>query len=212
MSAELYLLYLATLGAFFLGPPDSTELLTISNAMRHGLRRSLYQIGGDLSANALQMIVAAFGLAALISSSAVAITAIKWAGVAYLAYLGLRMLLSRGGGGPRAAAADGAPRRLYAQGFLTALANPWAVIFFAALFPQFIDAGAPVLPQLLVLGATYLIFDAAQLLAYGAAAQAAKQRLGWLQGRALRRISGSLMLGAAALLASKDLTDVKGTN
>lgn len=210
MTIEIYLLYLATLAVFFLGPPDSTELLTISNSMKYGLQRTLACICGDLSANVLQMTVAAFGLASVIAVSAFAVTTIKWFGVAYLAFLGLRMLLGSAAAEHEDATKTGAPRALFSQGFLTALANPWAIIFFAALFPQFIDTNAPVLPQLLILGVTYIFVDGTQLLAYGAAASAAKARLRWLQGPLVSRISGGLMLAAAVLLANKDFTQAKG--
>ena len=210
MSFEVYSLYLITLAAFFMGPPDSTELLTISNSMRHGMKKAWVTVVGDLSANVVQMTVAAFGLASLIAASAGALIAIKWAGVAYLVFLGLKMMFSKSETSEGRATQVATPRALFSQGFVTALANPWAVIFFAALFPQFIDANAPILPQLLILGVTYVIIDGAQLLAYGYGAEAAKKHLTWLQGPVLSRISGGLMLGAALLLASKDFSDVKG--
>ncbi|MEM8539164.1 MAG: LysE family translocator, partial [Pseudomonadota bacterium] len=68
MSAETYLLYLAAVAVFFATPPDTSQLLIVSNAIKHGLRRSLWVIAGDLSANVLQMTAAAFGLAAIIAT------------------------------------------------------------------------------------------------------------------------------------------------
>ena len=68
MSIETYLIYLGVLAAFFATPPDTSQLLIISNSLRHGLRRSLATVAGDLSANAVQMTLAAFGLTAVIET------------------------------------------------------------------------------------------------------------------------------------------------
>lgn len=205
MTIETYFLYLAAVAVFFATPPDTSQLLIISNAMRHGLRRSLWTIFGDLSANALQMSAAAFGLAAIIASSATAFMVIKWAGVAYLAWIGLQLMRTRADTDAQTAAQPrgGSAWRLWRQGFFTSLANPFAVVFFAALFPQFITPGAPVLPQLLVLGATYIVVDGAILLLWGWLGQRAA---GALRGAWINRTCGGLMIGAAALLAMKDLS------
>ena len=202
MSIETYLIYLGVLAAFFLTPPDTSQLLIISNSLRHGLRRSLVTVAGDLSANAVQMTLAAFGLTAVIAANADALWVVKWAGVAYLFWIGLRLMLSRGGAETPGAAAKG---RLFRQGFVTSSANPYAVVFFGALFPQFIDAGAPILPQLLVLGVTYLVVDGLVLLLWGWAATRTLGRVKSLTGVWINRVSGALMVGAAVLLGLKDL-------
>lgn len=85
MSIESYLLYLAAVGVFFATPPDTSQLLVMSNSIRYGLKCSKWNIVGDLSANCLQMIAAAFGLAAIIATSATAFMIVKWLGVFYLA-------------------------------------------------------------------------------------------------------------------------------
>jgi homoserine/homoserine lactone efflux protein len=87
MPMETYLIYLAAVAVFFATPPDTSQLLIISNSVRHGLRRSSYTIAGDLTANSLQMTGAAFGLAAIIATSASAFIWIKWLGVAYLVWM-----------------------------------------------------------------------------------------------------------------------------
>ena len=202
MSLEAYLIYLGVLAAFFATPPDTSQLLIISNSLRHGLRRSVATIAGDLSANAIQMTLAAFGLTAVIAASADALWVVKWLGVAYLIWIGLRLMLSRPGvNGP-----DTAPGgRLFRQGFVTSSANPYAVVFFGALFPQFIDPAMPVLPQLLILGVTYLVVDGLILLIWGWAAVRTLGRVKNLTGVWINRVSGALMIGAAILLGLKDI-------
>lgn len=206
MALETYLIYLLAVAVFFATPPDTSQLMIISNAIRHGLRRSLYTLGGDLTANCLQMVAAAFGLAAVIATSQSAFLWIKWAGVAYLAWIGLQLILSapdRDRGAPESTPA--APGRLFRQGFVTSMANPFAVVFFGALFPQFIDPALPIWPQLLILGATYLVVDGLILLLWawlGVRAADALKRHG---AGLINRLCGGLMILAAGLLASRDM-------
>jgi len=202
MSIEIYLLYLGVFAAFFATPPDTSQLLIISNSLRHGMRKSLATVAGDLSANSIQMTLAAFGLTAIVAANANALWVIKWAGVSYLLWIGLRLMLSKGAADTPQAAAPG---RLFRQGFVTSSANPYAVVFFGALFPQFIDPSLPILPQLLILGITYLVVDGAVLLLWGWAAQRTLGRLKALTGVWINRISGALMIGAALLLGLKDI-------
>ena len=210
MTFETYLLYLGVLAAFFATPPDTSQLLIMSNAMRHGLRRSLATVAGDLSANVLQMSAAAFGLTAVIAASADALWIVKWLGVAYLVWIGLTLMLSKPEAVRTNAASQARLGLLYRQGFLTSSANPYAVVFFGALFPQFIDPTLPVLPQLVVLGLTYLVVDGATLVLWGWLAQRTLGRIRLLQGVWLNRISGALMIAAAALLGSRDLAAEAG--
>lgn len=202
MPLDTYLIYLAAVAVFFATPPDSSQLLIISNSIRHGLGRSLLTVAGDLSANMLQMTAAAFGLAAIIAGSASAFLWIKWLGVAYLAWIGLQLILRA----ERLPDPASAGTRLFRQGFITSMANPFAVVFFGALFPQFIDPARPVLPQLLILGLTYLVVDGAILILWGWTGSRAVTLLKRLSLGMINRICGALMIGAAALLASKDLT------
>ncbi len=203
MPVETYLAYLATVGIFFATPPGPSQLLMIANSMTHGLRPSLATVAGDLSANAFQMTAAAFGLAAVLATSSQGLQIVKWAGVAYLIYVGIRTFRSP----PPVLKARGTVNgaRLFRQGFFTSAANPKAVFFFAALFPQFIDANLSIWPQLLILGATYIVVDGTILVIYGSASERVASRLGDGLMRRLNRISGGLMIGAAALLALKDV-------
>ena len=195
MSFEIWLLYASTVFLFMVTPGPS-HLLMISNAMAHGFRPALATAAGDLSANTLQMLAASLGLAALIVTAQSALTLIKWAGVAYLLFMAWR-LWNRSAAHQTAAAAR-SPRSstLWLQGFLTSAVNPKAVVFFAALFPQFLDADQPLAPQLLALGLTYLAIDGAFLVSYGAGA-------GWLARKLTRTMRGRLdRLGAVFLVVA----------
>ena len=205
MTIENYLLYLAAVAVFFATPPDTSQLLIISNSIRVGLKRSLLTIAGDLTANCLQMTCAAFGLAAVIATSADAFIWIKWLGAGYLAYIGLRLILSKETGKKMQGDQADTKFRLFRQGFFTSMANPFAVVFFAALFPQFIDPTMAVLPQLLILGSTYILVDGVILIIWGWLGIRAVNGLKRYSFGLINKLCGSLMVAAAALLASKDL-------
>lgn len=204
MLMETYLLYLAAVAVFFATPPDTSQLLVISNSIRHGLRRSVYTIAGDLSANCLQMTGAAFGLAAVIATSASAFLWIKWLGVAYLVWIGMQLMLSKDHASNVEADTSGGAFRLFRQGFITSMANPFAVVFFGALFPQFIDPTSPVAPQLFILGLTYIVVDGAILLLWGWLGVRAASSLKRFSFALINKVCGSLMIAAAALLATRD--------
>jgi homoserine/homoserine lactone efflux protein len=209
MSAETYLVYLGVLAAFFATPPDTSQLLIISNSLRHGVRRSLATVAGDLTANSLQMTAAAFGLTAIIAASADALWLVKWMGVGYLAWIGLGLMLAPAEEKTVGTAARGRFAPLFRQGFLTSSANPYAVVFFGALFPQFIDPALPVGPQLVILGATYLVIDGVILVLWGWTAVRTMGRIRKLTGTWINRACGALMIAAAALLASRDLAEAR---
>lgn len=207
MPFESWTIYALTVLAL-MSTPGPSQLLMLSNSGVHGFRRSLATAIGDLSANALQMLAAGLGLAAIIATSAATLSVIKWAGVAYLVWLGLRMVRRAKSDDPtvslqRRQTTLGA---LWMQGFLTSAANPKAVVFFAALFPQFIAQDAAFWPQFLVLSATYIVMDGLFLSAYGLGSSWIVARF---RGNAriwTERIGGSLMIGAAILLGLKSIS------
>jgi threonine/homoserine/homoserine lactone efflux protein len=165
MSVETYILYLGTVLLFFAHPPGPSQLLFIGGALQHGLKKALPIIAGDLSANSIQIVIAGFGLASLIALSASAFLVLKYLGVAYLIWIGIRMI--RESSRPRRVRVAPSRGALFRRGFMTSAANPYAVVFFAALFPQFINQGAAIAPQVAILGITYLIVDGTILVAMG---------------------------------------------
>ncbi len=202
MTIETWLLYVAAVAAM-MSTPGPSQLLMLSNSLAHGFQRSLATAAGDLTANFFQMLLAGLGLAALIAAFDNALTVIKWAGVLYLLWLGARMLFGNHGAADPHAARRSSLKRLWLQGFVTSASNPKAVVFFAALFPQFISGAAPFWPQFAILSATYIAMDGFMLSLYGGGA-------GWIgrrvKGRArdrLHKLGGGLMIGAAVLLGMR---------
>ena len=205
MTWETYWLYLALIAAFFATPPDTSQLLIITNSIQHGIKRSALTIAGDLMANAMQMTAAAFGLAAIIATSAAAFQIIKWLGVAYLLWIGIQLFRSSSKEAETQGVSNRSAFSLFRQGFITSSANPYAVIFFASLFPQFINPDFATLPQLAILGGTYLLVDGLILLLWGWFAVRAVHRIKRLTSGLINKACGLLMIGAALLLAVKGL-------
>jgi threonine/homoserine/homoserine lactone efflux protein len=199
MDPHTLILFALTEAAMALSPGPAV-MLAMSNGTRHGVRGAAVGAAGIELGNATWFVFSAAGLTALLLASTTAFAIIKWAGAAYLLFLGVKLLRSRGWQpGEMSPAPRGA---LVAQGFLTQMSNPKAVIFFGALLPQFIDTAAPFAHQFLILGVLTLAIDYSALILYG-----------WLADRGARlaggpkllqwfdRVAGAFLLGAGARLA-----------
>jgi threonine/homoserine/homoserine lactone efflux protein len=207
MTVENYIAYLFTVAAFFATPPDTSQLLIISNSINHGLNRSINTIAGDLLANAIQIAAAGLGLAAIVAASNHAFTIIKWLGVVYLVWTGIRIFRSESTGfsssGVRPTTSSWT---LFRQGFFTSLSNPFAIVFFGALFPQFIEPDHALPFQILILGGAYLIVDGLILVVWGWLGIRAANVLRRYSSRLVSRCCGLVMIIAAVLLASKSVS------
>jgi homoserine/homoserine lactone efflux protein len=205
MAIEIWTVYVATVLAL-MSTPGPSQLLMLSNSGTHGFRHALSTAAGNLSANALQMLAAGLGLAAIIAASGAALTIIKWAGVGYLIWLGVRMIERAKRDDPKLASARPAVslRNLWMQGFLTSAANPKAIVFFAALFPQFISSDGALWTQFLILSLTYIVMDGPFLFAYGISASWVAARFKGGARVCIERAGGGFMIGAAVLLGLKE--------
>jgi len=166
MDLTLWLSFVGTvlIIAFTLGP---SVLLAAANGMNHGSKKAVGTILGDLSANTIQMILSSLGLASIVVSSGEVFDAIKWVGVAYLIYMGLKKLFAKAETKQlKAKEQEKSFQKLYAEGFLMSASNPKAIVFFAALFPLFIDENLAFVPQVAILTTTYLVIDGVSLLFY----------------------------------------------
>ncbi len=200
MNLDTWMLYIVTV-LVLMSTPGPSQLLMLSVSMSNGFPRSLATAAGDLTANAIQILLAGLGLAAVISSSQLAFAIIKWAGVAYLVWLGLRQIIASFKG--NAGSLDSrliSLRQLWLRGFVTSAANPKAVVFFAALFPQFLDAGQSLAPQIAVLGLTYIFIDGCFLCMYGKGASWIATRLKTRHKAWVERAGGASLIVAAVLL------------
>ena len=202
MTLEIWLAYLGLLVVYMITPGPS-HLLMLSNSLGNGFNKSIATAAGDLSANFLQMLAASLGLATIVQSSQQVFFYIKWAGVLYLVYLGVRLI--RAGQFDFSAGSQRTRQSLYWQGFITSVANPKAVVFFAALFPQFIVLTEPLWGQFIVLSFTYLIIDGLFLCFYGKFAEAFANKYQSSLGQYFNKLSGFLFIGAAVMLSLKSM-------
>lgn len=204
MTTEFWLAYVTTV-LILMSTPGPSHLLMLSNSLGNGFNRSLATAAGDLSANIVQMTVASLGLVSLIHSSQEFFVVIKWLGVSYLIFMGVMKFRKRFDPSVAVRSRVRTLRSLYWQGFMTSAANPKAVIFFAALFPQFVNPALQTGKQLVIMGVTYLVIDACFLTIYGGFAGWIESRFRHQVGHHMNQISGALLVGAAILLGLKEI-------
>ncbi len=184
--------------------PGPAVLYITARSMSQGVRAGLVSVLAIETGNLIQALAAALGLAALLASSAMAFSAVKLLGTAYLVFLGIRKLTS-----PHQGAAGGEPaarrlRSVYLDGVIVAALNPKTALFFLAFLPQFVRPGAGHVPvQMLLLG---LIFVALAILSDGAYALLAGTAGRWLWRhprfvRGERYVSGTVYIGLGAFAA-----------
>lgn len=181
--------------------PGPTSLLAFSNGARHGLRDAGFGIAGAVLSDLVLIAAVSAGLGVLLSTSQLLFSAVKWLGVAYLGYIGLRLLFSRATPAEASTVQVTEVRRLFSRSFLVAVTNPKGYLFFTALLPQFIDSAAPVLPQYLLLAACFSLIDLAVLLAYAAAGRRCAGRFGPRLIARMDRLCGGVFLALAGGLA-----------
>jgi threonine/homoserine/homoserine lactone efflux protein len=183
--------------------PGPTVLLAMTNGSRYGTRVAAPGILGAITSDVVLIGAVALGLGALLSSSAMLFAAVKWLGVAYLAYLGLRLLRSHGSLEQTKQKAEelAGSRQLFVRSFLVAVTNPKAYLFFAALLPQFIEPGLPLLPQYTVLAVIFASIDGFIVSIYSFAGTRAVSLFQGRGSRWMEKLCGTTMLGLAASLA-----------
>lgn len=178
--------------------PGPAVLLVVSQAMQRGLRPSLRGGAGILTGNAIYFALSAAGLGAVLLASHTLFEILRWIGAGYLIVLGVRMIVR-----PSSSSTAAPPTRAFgtfAQGLLTQLANPKAIVFFTALLPQFIDPNGPVTLQFVVLGIVSTVIEFPVLLLYAFAADRGRAAYGQ-HVRVIERIAGGFLVAAGAKLA-----------
>ncbi|AWK90063.1 LysE family translocator [Azospirillum thermophilum] len=200
------LAFFAATAFFISATPGPNMLMAMSLGLRFGARRAAWGGLGMCLALALMAALSALGLGALLATSVTAFEILRWAGVAYLTWLGIqawRAPAEAGGGrGAAAATGEGTALRLTLRGMLVSFSNPKALVFMAALFPQFIDAAAPLAPQLVPLIAVMVVIEFGWIMAYATGGDRLAARLTSVSAtRTLNRLTGGLMIGAGGLLA-----------
>ncbi len=206
MTTQSWLMYLILVLAAA-STPGPAVLFIMTNTTLHGWKKSIFAAFGNIVGLLIMGIIAVTGLGALLNTSELIFNLVKYAGAAYLIYLGVKLFFQKGIDlnqvqgrfNPEVKSA----KKIFIQAMGVALSNPKAIVFLTALLPQFLHVEQPILPQFSLLIATLMFFSFAFLMFYALLAHKAKF---WLMKphriKIFGRISGSIFVGFGALLAT----------
>lgn len=197
------LLIFAAVAFIGIATPGPTVLLALTNGSRYGVRASLSGMVGAVLSDFVLISAVAVGLGALLAASEFWFSVVKWVGVIYLAYLGIRLLRSKGAAviPDEANTAPVSGRALFLRSFLVAVTNPKGYLFFSAFLPQFVSSTQPQLPQYAALAVLFAAIDFSVMLAY---ASAGAQAIRLLRAKGvlwMERVCGGALLALAGGLA-----------
>jgi threonine/homoserine/homoserine lactone efflux protein len=189
--------------------PGPSVMFTVSRALAYGRGPAVLTAWGNAVGTFAAAALAAFGLGALIQESALAFAIVKYAGAAYLVFLGVKALRDRKGLMPESEIEAAAPKRALAtmaEGFVVGVLNPKVILFFLAILPQFVDAEAgSVTAQMLLLGATFAVLAGACDSVWSVVAAAARDVLRRPRPkRLLNRAGGASLIGLGIAAAAGD--------
>lgn len=199
MPLELYLAYVVAcvLIAIIPGP---TVTVIIANSLKHGARAGLLNVAGTQLGLALMMLTLVVGLSSVIAAMGSLFDWLRYAGAAYLVWLGWKLLRSPDVLADESAAS--APRGgFFLQGFLVIMANPKALLFFGAFIPQFIDPKGHYVAQIALLGVTAMLVALVSDGAYAVLVGRAGVLLSRKRVRLVSRLSGACLIGGGLWLA-----------
>ncbi|KAA0582237.1 LysE family translocator [Azospirillum sp. B21] len=200
MSPDLWLAFAAA-SAVMLMIPGPTVLIVVSYALGHGRKSAMATVAGVALGDFTAMTASMLGLGVLLSTSAALFTLLKWAGAAYLVYLGIK--LWRAPVREAETVADESavrPWRMMLHTYAVTALNPKSIVFFVAFLPQFLDPARPLAEQMVVMEATFLVLATLNAAGYALLASAARRavRTPSVQ-RTVNRVGGSLLMGAGLL-------------
>ena len=208
MSLHSWLIFVTFVLVATLTPGPAVLYITTSSTA-HGWRKSIFAALGNVTGLLCLGIMAVTGLGAVVKTSALAFSVIKYIGAAYLVYLGCRMLLKKSSTAQMPATQPDNPDfsapRTFFQAFGVAVSNPKAIVFLTALFPQFIVTSQPLFLQFIILISTLMAFSFIFLVFYAIIAQNARD---WIdkpgKSKYFQLVSGATFICFGFLLATSD--------
>ncbi|KNH12345.1 MULTISPECIES: LysE family translocator [Vibrio] len=209
MSFDTWIYYLLAV-LILTASPGPSSLLCMTKGVQSGFKLSIFTALGSLTAITGILTLSFTGLGVIIASSELVFNIIKWTGAAYLIYLGWKSLRSSQQDYDKLSnqkadyqSVKESAAKHYVSGFIVGASNPKAILFFTALFPQFIDPSIALLPQFAVFALTFAVMELSWLLVY---AYLGAKSSNWLfaKGRAkvFNRVTGGVFIGAGALLST----------
>ena len=201
MSLQLWFAFVAT-SAVLLVIPGPTVLTIIGYSVAHGQRAKIPLVAAVALGDSTSLMVSLVGLGALLATSPLWFTGIKWAGGLYLVYLGIKLL--RAAIRPIALVAPTPPGSrwsVFANTYLVTALNPKGIVFFVAFLPQFINPAAKVTAQLWLLAGTFVALAILNATCYVLFAASARHLLTSRRARRCFHLTGGSLLAAAGLWA-----------
>jgi len=203
MDLSIWTLYFVSV-LILTASPGPSALLCMTKAVNSGQSAATYAAIGSLCAITLILSASFMGLGVLIATSELAFNVIKWLGAGYLVYLGIKALLSDGETLALNQSQKSEKRNRFSHflnGFIVGASNPKAIVFFTALFPQFINPNGSLLNQYVIFTSTFVVLELSWLMAYVFLGVKSSK---WLFTKArltlFNRLSGSVFIGAGSLL------------
>ncbi|HTI84683.1 MAG TPA: LysE family translocator [Acetobacteraceae bacterium] len=199
MHLDLYFGFVLASTILILIPGPNVSLI-MANSIAHGTRYGLLTVVGTSSAIVVQLALTVLGLSATLGMLASWFEWVRWIGVAYLLWLGIRQWCAPPVDLTRMQPQPRSVRVIALRGFLISLTNPKTLLFYGAFFPQFLSAEAPFAPQVLVLSVTFFVI-AAGLDSVWALLAGRLRGLLAIRGTLRNRLSGGFLIGAGIGLA-----------
>jgi len=206
MTIQSWLMYLM-LVIIATSTPGPAVLFIMTNSTLHGYRKSVFAAFGNIVGLFCLGIIAVTGLGSILNTSEIIFNIIKYAGAAYLIYLGFKLIFQKGIDFSiiqnQIISTEIASPKIFVQALGIALSNPKAIVFLTALFPQFINTKEALIPQFSMLIAILMFFSFSFLMCYALLAHKAKI---WITKpdriKTFNRTSGSIFIGFGLLLAT----------
>jgi threonine/homoserine/homoserine lactone efflux protein len=200
MSLQVYLAFVAACIGLALLPGPIVTLL-IANGLRHGTRAALTNIAGVQAGMVIVVGVLAVGLTSLMATMGYWFDWVRFAGAAYLVWLGIKLIRSPVEGIKDDSSPPPPRGGFFLQGFLVALSNPKLLLFFGAFIPQFMDMNKDHLSQVMVLGVTFMVVAGLTDGIYALLAGRIRTIFSARRTRLMSRVSGGFMIGGGVWLA-----------
>ncbi len=198
------LLAFALASLVLIAVPGPSVLFVIGRTLALGRRGGLLSVLGNAAGEVVQIAAVALGVGVVLAQSVLLFSMVKFAGAAYLVYLGIQAIRHRGGAPTASSSTPSSTARVLREGFIVGATNPKSIVFFVAVLPQFVDYSGGAIPvQLGTLGAIFLLIALVSDSTWSLAAGTARH---WF-ARSPRRIAalsttgGVMMIGLGGTLA-----------
>ena len=196
---SLYLAFIAAVTVLMVMPGPNVALI-VANSVAHGSRYGLLTVAGTSTAMLLQLALVALGMTPLLAALGAWFELLRWVGVAYLVYLGIKTWRAPAVDLTRTRPERKSSRAMFTRALLVSMTNPKTLLFYGAFFPQFVSSDHAVLPQVVLLSASFVVIAVLVDGSWALAAARARHLLA-TRGRLRNRIAGGMLMGAGAVLA-----------